>query len=110
MTLFNKAEQKFTQAAVILAASPKGLKQRLFEAYSAGGLAFLTSEHLPADLWSAWERIDARLNSAPPSHGGSLQPTLHEMSEEEAVEIAKLFMKLAHEIWQESARRQYQGR
>lgn len=114
MKSVHDAAGKFSQATDSLATLPHSLQERLTYAYT-GGLSRIEAGSLPDEMAADLDRLIDRLtsnphNAQPPPGGGSVHATILAMSDDEAREVAAQLMALAHEVWQESCRRQYQRR
>ena len=83
------AADKFDDAMYILATSPKSIQERVAAAFMLG-LGPITAEDLPEQLHNDFHSLHERLTRViPVGNEGSILATIHEMSDDDAVNIAK---------------------
>jgi hypothetical protein len=92
----NYGKEKFSAAVRTLATGKGRIQERLIEAFQYD-LSYVKDENVPEELRDEVRELMAAATSIP-GNDGRLAATISRLTEDEAVEMAKLIMSLHYEL------------
>lgn len=94
--------EKFSAAVYSLATSPKSIQQRIADAFIYSLIHIKPDEDLHEDLRFRFQSLHERVIQEKPVYEGegTIQATTRNLSDDEAVEIAREIMAMAYEVEQ----------
>lgn len=90
--------EKFSNAVRSMAISPGSIQERIGDAY-VYNLMHIKTEEVPEEIQEQFENVKRRLTCVEPaSDEGRVAATVRQMSTDEAIEIAKQILHMAHVV------------